>query len=490
MEKPQLIEGVNTLVQRLQGRDRAFTIGDASAITGFGMDDAKQALDRLMQMYDCRLKVTENGDLIYDFGSLHKRGERTWSEWWYLTQLWLWKIFVFLFKIWITVTLVVYFVIFLVILIALVVAMMAGNKDGDSGSSSSSNSGGGLFSFIGDIFQSIFIWNTHTPRTYYERDSYGYNYRSYEPIPSTFDKVGKKNKQKSKGFVASVYDFVFGPERVEMTREDQQKEIASYVRQNQGLINLPETIALGGWTREKGEDFFSEVIVKYQGDSKISENAVLYGDFYSLARSQSSGGDAPIIYYWDEYSPEYKLTGNTWWRNAGVVGMNLFNLIFSLIFVGGVMQNADLDLGEGASNSIILFLGWIPLTFSFLFFLVPILRYFQIQPLQQKRHLENIRKRIMKAIYLNQSAEIPLDVLLNAVNSQGKGEEKIDQSTVERMMHELINDFGGEIEMKDNSQIVYKFQNLREEMQEIRQLRAQRDSGKDLGKIIMDSQED
>jgi hypothetical protein len=441
-------------------------------------------------MYDCRLKVTENGDLIYDFGNLHKRGERTWGEWWHLTKLWLWKIFVLLFKIWITVTLVVYFVIFLVILIALIVAMMAGNKDGDSNSSSSSSSGGGLFEFIGDIFQSIFIWNTHTPRTYYERDSYGYDYRSYEPIPSTFDKVRKKNQPKSKGFVASVYDFVFGPDRVEMTREDQQKEIASYVRQNQGLITLPETIALGGWTREKGEDFFSEVIVKYQGDSKISENAVLYGDFYTLARSQSAEGDAPIIYYWDEYSPEYKLSGNTWGRNASVVGMNLFNLVFSLVFVGGILQNADLELDEGTSNSLIILLGWVPLTFSFLFFLVPILRYFQIQPLRHKRNLENIRKRIMKAIYLNQSAEIPLDTLLNAVNSQSKGETKLDKSTIERMMHELINDFNGEIAMKDNGEIVYKFQNLREEMQEIRQLRTQRDSGKDLGKIIMDSQED
>ncbi|MCU0447332.1 MAG: hypothetical protein MUE85_20745 [Microscillaceae bacterium] len=489
MEKKALIEGVSTLEQRLQTRDRVFTIGDASAITGFGMDEAKQALDRLMQMYDCRLKVTENGDLIYDFGSLHKRGERTWAEWWHLTQLWLWKIFVFLFKIWISVTLVVYFVIFLVILIALIVAMMAGNKDGDS-SSGSSSSDGGFFDFIGEIFRSIFIWNTHTPRTYYERDGYGYDYRSYEPIPSTLAKVRKKDPQKSKGFVASVYDFVFGPERVEMTREDQQKEVASYVRQNQGLITMPELIALGGWNREKGEDFFSEVIVKYQGDSKISENAVLYGDFYTLARSQSSGGDAPIIYYWDEYSPEYKLTGNTWWRNAGVIGMNLFNLSFATFFVTGALNQADIGIDEGTSQMLSIGLGWIPFTFSFLFFLVPILRYFQMQPLRRKRYLENIRKRIMKAIYLQQSAEIPLETLLAAVNSQAKGEAKLDKSTVERMMQELIYDFNGEIAIQNNGQIVYKFQNLQEELAEVRQLRSQRGSSKDLGKIIMDSQDE
>jgi hypothetical protein len=488
MENPQLIEGLNTLEKRLQGHDRVFTIGDAAAITGYSLDKAKQVLDRLMQMYDCRLKVTENGDIIYDFGNLHRRGERTWAEWWHLTKNWLWNVFVFLFKIWITVTLVVYFVIFLIILIAIIVAMLAGNKDGDSGSSGSSD--GGFFEFIGDIFRSIFIWNTHTTHTYYTTDSRGYTYRDYEPLPSTFDKISKKKKEKSKGFVASVYDFVFGPDRVEPKREDHQKEVASYVRQNQGIITMPEIIALGGWTKEKGEDFLTEVIVKYQGDSKISDNAVLFGDFRDLTRSQTSGAESPIIWYWDEYVPEYKLTGNSFWRNFGVVGMNLFNLIFATFFMIGAMNDAELGINDGTSTGLAIALGWVPFTFSFLFFLLPILRSFQLGSLRQKRNLENVRKRLMKVIYQSQSAEIPLETLLNAVNSQSKGEEKLNRETVERMMQILINDFDGEINLENNGQIVYKFQNLKEEQLEAKKLRAQRDSGKDLGKIIMDSAED
>ncbi|MDX2304707.1 MAG: hypothetical protein NW226_17995 [Microscillaceae bacterium] len=476
MEKPLILQGINTLEQRLKKSDRVFTLGDAAAITGFALDEAKETLDALMVKYDCRLKVTENGDLIYDFGKiLHPRGERTWAEWWYGTKQWLWKAFMIVFKAWISITLVVYFVLFLVILIAFVVAMMAKNDDN---SSSSDSDFSGVFIFIGDIFRSIFFWNTVTGSTYYDRDPYGYPYQRYEPRPSSFNK-----KKKGKNFVASVYDFVFGPPRVEQSALANQQEVAAYLRKNKGLIVIPEIIGLAGWKADEAEDFFTDVIVRYKGDSKISENNVLYGDFYELARTQTSEADAKVVWYWDEYEPEYKLTGNTAGRNAGVIFMNLFNLFFSLIFLAGA-NSPEL---AGDSAGILIFLGWIPFIFSVLFFGVPLMRYFQIQPLQRKRHLNNIRKRLMKVIYHNASSEVPLSYLEQNVNAQNKGEEKLSRENIEQVMNQLIRDLDGEIDQNERGEIIYRFPRLIEEMQEVARLRNLRESGRNLGNIVFDS---
>ncbi len=484
MDKPILYEGINTLEQRLKQSDRVFTLGDAAALTGYSLDQAKQVLDSLMNKYDCRLQVTENGDLIYDFGKkLHPRGERTWAEWWYQTKQRLWKIFVVIFKAWITVTLVVYFVIFLVILIALVIAMMSGNDDDNSSSSSDAS---GLFLFIGDMFRSIFIWNTITGNTYYDRDHRGYNYRRYESRPSVFGRLNKKKKQ-GKNFVASVYDFVFGPPRVDTNPLANQQEVASYLRKNKGIVVIPEIIALAGWTAEQAEEFFTEVLIRYQGDSKLSENSILYGDFFELARTQTDEADAPIEWYWDEYEPEYKLTGNSTARNAGVIGMNLFNLIFASVISFGYFQN-PYAFGDNTSLIFIL-LGIIPLVFSFLFFLVPILRSFRIRPLEQQRHLENIRKRLMRVVYKSPEVAIAQDRLLETVNAQNEAEEKLSQADIDEMMHRLILDFYGEIDPQADGQVIYRFIHLREQLNEVERLREQRASGKDLGNIIFDTKE-
>lgn len=487
MNKPTIYEGVSKLEARLKQRDRVFTIGDAAAITGYTLDEAKGILDQLMEKYDCRLKVTENGDLIYDFGSnLHPRGERTWAEWWHGFKKTLWKIFVVVFKVWISVMLVVYFVIFLVLLIAMIFAMMSGDNDNDS--SSSSGDASGLFEFVGELFRSIFIWNTMTPRTYYDRDAQGYPYQRYETPYSPFEKINrrkKKKKKKSKNFVASVYDFVFGPPRVEPNALDNEKEVAAYVRKNSGVIVIPEVVALAGWTASQAQDFFTQVLIRYKGESKISENRVLYGDFYDLARQKTDSSDAEIVWYWNEYVPEYQLTGNSKGRNIGVGFMNAFNLVFSLGVVGFIMEEGIETIEAGWL--ILILLGFVPVVFSALFFLVPILRWFQILPKRRKRHRENIRKRLMKAIYDSPNAQIALDELLASVNSSERGEEKLDKNQVESIMNELIRDLEGEISLQDDTRVMYTFHQLREELLEARSLRQQRDSGKDLGNIVFDS---
>lgn len=477
MEKqlsPTLKNQADKIESQIKSNRKPFTLNDVVSFSGVAIRDAKEVMDALMAKFDCRLKVTDNGDLIYDFGSFHRRGERTWGEWWRTFQKSLWNAFVIFFKAWISITLVVYFLVFVVILIALIIGAMSANNDSDSGIDMSGCSGGG--SLIGDIFQSIFIWNTMTRSYHYETDARGYSYRVYDAPVSPFAKRQKnKKKKKGKDFVASVYDFVFGPPRVELDPLENQQEVAAFLRKNKGVIVKPELIGLAGWTDKEADDFFSDVLVRFNGDSSISENQILYGDFHELTRSKSDIGEAPIIWYWNEYEPEYKLTGNSIGRNIGVGFMNGFNLIFSLVFI----DDPELLLQIG--------LGWVPLIFSLIFFTVPFFRWFTLMPKRRKRRRENIRKRVMRAIFQHRQNSISPNQLTETANAQKKEEKNLSQKEVERMMAELILDLKGDIDYDTNGKVIYKFDMLNAELAEAERLRSERDAGRTLGNVIFDS---
>lgn len=473
---PALQSASEKIENLLQSGKGVVTLADASTASGLSLRDSKDVMDFLIGKYKCRLQITEDGDLIYDFGAdLARRGERTWAEWWSKAKKTLWKIFVAVFKVWISVTLVVYFSLFLIIIIGLIIASLSGG-DGDT-DVDVGDSIGGAFGVLGELLYNIFYWKTVTSSYHYEVDSRGYSYRAFDARPSSLSKKGK-NKGK-KGFVASVYDFVFGPPRVEAHPLENEQEVASYLRKNQGVIVKPEIIALAGWTSEKADDFFSEVIARFDGDPKISDNQILYGDFQDLIKSKESKADVPVIWYWNEYEAEYKLTGNSQGRNIGVGFMNGFNLLMSSAFLAFLMTEG----GLGAA----VFLGWIPFIFSVLFFALPIYRWFDILPKRKKRRLENIRKRLMRTIFENNYREISLQELTELTNSRSKGEERLKKDQIENMMQTLIYDLNGEVDSNEQAEVVYRFIRLREELDEAKRLRENRDSGNQLGEIVFDT---
>lgn len=480
---PALIDGLEVLEKRLLEKDRVFTVGDAAAITGYRTHEAKQILDRLIAKYDCKLKITADGDLIYDFGTRpHKRGERTWAEWQRGVQKWLWKLFMFLFKIWIALTLVVYFIIFLVILIAIIIAAIAstkGDSDNDSSSEGIGNSFGSFFNILGEIFQSAFRWHTHYQTTHYVIDAHGYTYQEYDHVRSPTHK-GKKS------FVASVYDYVFGPERVEIAPLANQQEAGAYIRAQKGLIIVPEIIALAGWKGGEAENFLSELVVRYQGEAKISNESLLYGDFTDFARQKTTNQEGKVVWYWHEYEPEYKLTGNSFWRNAGITCMCLFNFVFSLVFIGAQLNPDQSGMNFTEQDFwIFIVLGWIPFLFSVIFFSVPLMRWLNIGFLRRKRHMANIRKRVMGAIYLSDKEVMSLKELQSVVN-QVNDIEKLSEEDITRAINEIIVDFYGDIDFDANGNTVYKFTRLREELREIKQLRGRQDT--DMGKIVFQTE--
>jgi hypothetical protein len=462
-----------------------FTLTEAAALTGLSVDEAREALDPLLTKYVCRLQVSENGDLIYNFGpTLRRRGSKTFAEHRQEIVAWLWKAFTVVYKAWIALTLVVYFVIFLVILLLILLASSAKQSSDNRRRSSSIDLAPLLQMFI-----AIFQWRTVTGAFDYRHDRYGYRYRAYRPTPGALN-TNRKN------FVAAVYDFVFGPPRPVLDPLQNEKEVAAYLRQQKGLVVASELSALAGWTLPQAETFLTDCVIRYQGETKISSNAVLYGEFDTLIRGVGDGHAGDVVYYWDEYEPEYELTGNSAAYNGIIACMNGFNLLFALLVLSGsldrVMRGPNMmhvapevaRLAHGPFMPVVL--GWLPLIFSVLFFVIPGVRLLRLQALRRWRRQQNVRKRLFKTIFARQGQPQSLNQLLALVNAKTQ-EETLSQQVVEERLQELTLDLAGDMTVNDQAEVVYAFPRMTRELREVEHLRQQRRVDTGLGGIIIES---
>lgn len=474
--------GITTLEKSLKGGKRQLTLGDAASLSALDMDDAKRALDALVEKYDSKLKVTENGDLIYDFGaSLHRRGEKTANEIWTEVQEKAWQVFKFLFRIGITVMLIVYFVLFVLILIGLVVASMSRDDD--------DSDGGGLNFFqmyiIVDLFTDLFMYRTISRNVTYRTDEYGYTYKMYEPV----GRIDKKSGKKKKSFVASVYDFVFGPPRFVHDVLSNYKEVAAYLRKEKAVMVQSEVVGLAGLKRDVAENFFTECLVKFKGNAEITENGTLYGEFNELVRGKAELDDTQVQWYWDEYEAPYQQSGNTTMRDSMVGGMNGLNLVFSVMVMNGFLYQVLPGFPTDILSMATTLLGIVPFTFSSIFFLIPTVRFFKNKKKNAEIRKQNIRKRLMKAIFYAKQGILSENELVELVNTSGK-EEKLNSAQTKEIMEDLVFDFGGELKMNENAELHYHFEDFKREMEEVQKIRANRKGDANLGEVVFDTGEE
>lgn len=453
-------------------------------MTGLSMDAVRHAMDALLTRYVCRLQVSDQGDLIYHFGdTLRRRGEKTAAERWQELLDWLWRIFTVIYKAWIAVTLVVYFILFLVIVIVVLVALSTQQSGDGRRRRGTAMQLGGLF----DLFFAIFRWRTITGTVDYRQDRDGYRYRHYEPRPAVLN-----NRKKS--FIASVYDFVFGPPRVAIDPLTNEREVAAYLLHNKGVVVASELSALAGWTFPQADTFLADCAVRYQGELQVSDNAVLYGRFDDIMRGVGEVETGAITYYWDEYEPEYEWTGNSSAHNVAIILMNGFNLCMAIVVMSGGLAaiaasgRPGTSLGFLAANETLVsvLLGWLPLVFSLLFFLIPLARGLKLGGLRRQRHAANIRKRLLKAIFAHQGRPQTVDEVLAVVNAN-TAEESLARPVVETMLKELSLDMPGEMSVSETAEVQIAFPRITSELQEIRRIREHRPVDDTIGDIIIES---
>jgi len=458
---------------------RSFTVQDIAGQTGLPVFDSKRAVEVLMKKYRCQMQVTDRGELIYDFGQLMRRESKTWQE--YLNELggMLWKAFTAFFKAWIMLMLVGYFIVFMMLLLAVAIASLSARSDDrDRGMSL----GGGIFALIFRIATEFFFWKTITGNLSYQRDRYGYRYRRYDPVTSELFKA--KSDKKSKKFITAVFDYVFGPKRARIHPLENQREVATFIRKNNGIITIEEVRALAGWKGRKANEFFTAMVGNFEGEIKVSDKGVIYGEFTEFMSGKNTEESTDIVFFWDEFEPEYILNGNTGGQNLIITGMNLFVLLMAYaVFAGRFYLETQSEL------YLSLFLGWIPLVYACLFFLIPSVRFLLNSTHEKQRRLNNIRKRLMKAIFLDSGTAIPLPQLEASLNQSDEIWDRVDQKRIKQLMSEEIDDWKGELLVDDaDGALVYDFTLLRESQAEAKRLRTGRRVDVTTGRTVFDTE--
>ncbi len=473
MQKTDEQQSLNLLTSKLKSVKGKITVSDAATLTGLAIHEAKDALDVLMNRYACKLQVTESGEILYSFGdTLRRRGEKTLND--YMEELgeFLWKAFKVFFKIWITVMLVVYFVIFVIIVIAAIIAMLTGSK------------GGGKkirLGWIVDLFADLFTATARAGVYVYAIDTHGYRHRTYAQA----QRKDKTKPEIKKRFVQSVYDYVFGPLRPEYDPLANAKEAASYLRASKGILTTSEVVALAGYSFDEADDKFTDYLTRFQGRPDITEDGVVFGKFDQLLLSAGKEIESiKVELFWDEYEAPFNLNGNSSGRNTFITFANAFNLILSFIFLTGDYESVSFGQNAITESTITIVLGWIPFIFSAIFFLVPLVRFFRIRKQEQLRRERNIKRRLVRYIYLGR--DFILAEITEAVNRGS--EEKLSEKIVDSYLNKLLLELQGETKLDENGIVQYSFPRIAREYQIVKKLRESvKDFQGSLGQVIIEN---
>lgn len=368
------VSDIATAVRRLGG---TATIGDVVGATGIPRDQAEASLKELLAKHRGHLAVSDSGELLYQFDRrlISRDTEPLLSR----IRRGAWSAFKIGFKVWIAVTLVVYFLLFVALVIAALVAASRGGKGGGGrgwGGIGRRRRHGGFGDFL--FWYWMFGGSRGRRMPYYGR--------RWER------KVGKEGKPP---FYKKVFAFVFGPEEPRPTRQQKDRTVLQLIRARQGVIGAAELVEHTGAYLAEAEEEMGRVMGSYAGEPQVTEKGEIVYAFPELMTSAHGTVTAreprPT---WRRLEYPKELTGNDGTSNAIIVGMNAFNLLAASTAPWFLFPR----LGIGGTAAVI-GLVVVPVVFSAVFFAVPLLRRVTIGLQNRRRLRSNVRRLLLGLVY-------------------------------------------------------------------------------------------
>ncbi len=433
-------KAAETLFDALKTRARGntqlvkVTRADAVALTGMPSAQAEPALKALVHSYRSHLAVTDEGELVYEFDpSFERRDKVPLAEKLRAAGQVAARGLTFAFKIWIVVTLVAYVVAFVAMMVAMTVM----------GRSDDRRRGGG--------FGFPWIWYWMMPDLAPAHDYYG-------------RAVRRQKDPHKKRFYQSVFDFVFGPKRALQDPKEMEKRLVGFLREHKGRVTSSELAALTGLSLADADEELTRLMMEYDGEVEVAEDGTLLYVFDDLMRAAGQ----PVRWSWDfdrREAPE-PLTANTPGTNLAVGGFAGFNLLASLTVGPAFLARAHL-LGEPWAWFLAL---WFPLAFSFIFFLVPSVRWAEVRGGKTRRsQRRQLRRQLFREIWKGE----PINPALRSVEER-------------KLLDELLVELDGDVDTDESGRVRYRFPRIAGELAAVKQAR-EKAAPAQLGQVIFDS---
>jgi len=472
-------KAAEVLVKNLKVSHKSYTLADASAQSGLSILDAERGLHYLVAEYRGHLSATDSGELLFSFPTAFTK---PWERIDRLTKMWrkvkssLLGIAKFVVRAWISIVLVGYVAIFALILIALSFA-----KNNDRNSDSSSFGGTLLFHTLFRVILDSLFWTFHPFSPFYV----GYN-----------DPYNQRPREKTGHFYEKVNRFFFGPEKVEEDELAVNRAILDEIRALNGRIGLADILRVSGLEREKAEPLMSKLMLDYDGDVVVADNGGISYRFINIRKTTQDlvmRRPAPI---WERLEKLLPLTGNTAGSNLLIAGLNGFNLFMSSIAISGgwtvaklqylltvSQQQARLGLAPPMPEGTPLVLGWIPFCFSLALFALPAARILLRPKEKQRVAHENGRRGLLRGVLTRLNLK---GIDEGTLKNEWERSAQTKPATKE-LVHEIVK-LGGEMEIQDNGQTLYRFKDLENENAALKEERSKAQaSERDAGQVVFSS---
>ncbi len=483
------VESVKSkIVAALKKRRLESTVTDLVASTGLPTYQVQETMKVVSHEYRGHMKVTESGEILYYFPSgmrsqtkglapalrrfLRSAGSA------------LLRVLSLLFKIWIMVMLVGYFLVFVALLVIAVLASVAGSFSSNSSDNRSRGRDGGFGGFMGfylttrviELFIQIWLYSG----------------------------LVKGERRQRRPLHRSVFSYVFGEGNPNKGFDAvEKKAVIHYLQGNKGLITIEEFMAITGLGADAAEERINTYLLEFEGEPDVTSDGTLHYRFPGLLKSR----DLPLSQV-PRTAPRLSLhafSGNKPSANRWITFFNIVNLFFGGYFLYYSTVVVIPQKGDGFAylyqvTSVLLAhfvgvdplavipiaLGAVPLVFSALFFLIPLVRR-----AREKARNESVKKRNFLQRLFDRILQNPLLVDPRKIQPADYDETPSRwESFRDRSIKELAARKAADVKQIDGGAFVYEFGELDREQRDIAKVRNSIDlSSFNLGKTVFDSGE-
>ncbi len=363
------------------------TVADAAARTGLALRDAESGLKWLSSEYRGQLRVTAEGELVHVFPTGFTKpweGRDARRQAVKAVGHALAGAMRFFVRAWVAIVLVSYAAIF----VALLIGMTFARQGNDSSSRRDGLPGGALaYGFLRVVGDALF-WTFHP----------------WSPFAVGYGGMGAgwgggmaPRRARSEGPKVPLYErvnrFFFGPHAPPEDPRENERLILAAIRAGKGRIGLADVMRVTGLPREQADPMMARLMLDYDGDVDVSEDGGIVYRFAAIRKTASETTEREPAPAWTRSKAIPPLTGNPAGANFAIAAINAFNLFMGLWGIENHMTlERAIHLFDKVPHVMVdtgfpIALGVVPLVFSALLFLLPLVRAL-VRPLQAKAAVE------------------------------------------------------------------------------------------------------
>ncbi|MDR1469538.1 MAG: hypothetical protein LBT00_09620 [Spirochaetaceae bacterium] len=459
------------------------TVADLAAKTALPLAVVKEAAPRAADEYNGSLSVTESGEILYAFPhgfksrrrgvkvflkkALSKTGKAllTFGKW--------------AFKVWIMLMLIGYFALFMLLALAALLLSVAASSSNNSSSRRSSDGAVGL---VGGLFNMIIRLWFYSELLNMDRN-YAYGRRPVE-------------KPRGRPLHKAIFSYVFGDGDPNATIEQRHKSaVIAFIQANKGVINLEEYIAITGKPPEDADRAITAFCAEFSGSPEATDDGTIVYRFDDLMLKTEGGAWSTTV----PYKQLLRFSGNTRKMNTWFAVINTVNLAFGGYFLyhslipqtGPVtlfnyfyrVTGILLDVGaSGAQTFLLPVLGVVPVVFSLLFWVIPIVRNVSLKKENERIKFENLRKIGVQHVYTAPLSVKPAEIKSSMTEASPENGPRAQDAIIKELSF-----FGSpDVTADENGELTYAFTAIKREKDATRAYRDSLDTGgaSGLGKVV------